>query len=543
MFGRAVACVASVCALWSLLNAGEVRAFPGSNRQSRSQYSHHHQKPGLRLAERRMPVWPPRRPTRQRSVGSHKGIARGGRFGDAFMVDTSVVLGPASGYDYSYGVASNGDGWRVLWANDNEYSVLTTGIGADGSLLDPQGILAGHYDYMSSMQFSCIVGTSEGFMAVWPAGDYGIWGATLDSSGALLDSFVVFESDSGQAEPAVAFDGDSTCLVVWTENPSGNSDIYAIRVSTGGQVLDPKPARVAHEPSQSEMMPAVAFGQGVYLVAWTSSDLAGARAVRVSREGAVLDTAICLRHDPAMYQAYPTVAFGDTCFLAAWAEGMEQPDMFAARVSASGTLIDTAGVQLSSSPDYDMLASIGFDGTNYLVMWCDIDTSWASISLCGRRVTADGVALDSGMIRPQVAGRVCVYPSVAADQANFLVAFTAEDTVSSSDCVGCVRVSPEGAVLDSGILFPMAADAQTGPSGASDGEDFLAVWLESRGTGSTVSAARIAADGQVLDPVGFLVNDAPGYKYDLSTAFGDSLYLWLGRTTGALMLRTSTAQG
>jgi hypothetical protein len=441
------------------------------------------------------------------------------------MVDTSVVLGPASGYIYAYGAASNGDGWRACWAEEGDYSVRTSGIGPDGSLLDPQGIPAGHFDYMSSLQFNSIVGTGTGFVAVWARGDYGICGATLDSSGAVKDSFLVFESDSGQAMPAIAFDGDSTCLVVWIESPYGDCDILASRVTTSGRVLDPSPIPVADDPLENEQLPAVAYGRGVYLVAWTSDGPAGAVAARVSPGGAVLDTAIILRHDSLSYQAYPTVAFGDTCFLAAWAEGLDQPDMFAARVSASGTVMDTEAIRLASSPDMEMLAAIGFDGSNYLVLWHDLDSLSYSPSLCGRRVTTGGVALDSAVIRPHVTGRVCMYPSVAADQANFLVAFTAQDTMTYYSCVGCVRISPAGTVLDSGILLPVAADAQEGPSGTSDGTDFLAAWLESRSAGSIVSAARIAADGHVLDPSGFEVNDAPGQKTSIATGFGDSMYL------------------
>jgi hypothetical protein len=416
-----------------------------------------------------------------------------------------------------------------MWSDDNDYSVRTSGISSDGTLLDASGSLVGHQVYSTSGLNRSVVGTGSSFIAVWPAGDYGIWAARLDSAGALIDTFLVFESDSGEAQPAVAFDGDSTCLVVWAENPYGNSDVYAVRVSTGGRVLDPKPARVAQEGSQIEMMPTVAFGQGVYVVAWTSFDssysVVAAKARRVSAGGAVLDTSIFLRHDPASMQALPAVAFGDTCFLASWAEGMAGFDVYAARVSVSGNLIDTAGVQLSSGPTLDMYPSVGFDGTRYLVMWCEVDTISYRGSLRGRRMTVDGVPLDSGLIRPELPGYSCEYPSVAADQANFLVAFSAYDTLSYDYGVCCVRISPDGAVLDSGIFFPMGADEQFGPSGASDGTDFLAAWLETRAQGQAVNAARIRADGVVLDSVGFPVDEAPGQKYNLATGFGDSLYL------------------
>jgi hypothetical protein len=482
------------------------------------------------MTERRAVTWPPRPMSRPRLLDRGGNGARGGHFGDAFMVDTGVTPMPAYGTQYSYGAASNGDGWRVLWSDENDYSVRTTGIKPDGSLLDPSGTLVGHDEYSTSPLTRAVVGTGSGYLAVWPLGDYGIWAATLDSTGTPLDSFLVFESDSGQVEPAVAFDGDSTCLVVWTENPYGMSggDIYATRVTTGGRVLDPRPVPVAQTPAQSEMSPTVAFGQDVYLVAWTAYDstyMPVAKARRVSAGGVPLDTAIFLRHDPAVVQAYPAVAFGDTCFLAAWSEGMEEADVYAARVSVSGNLIDTSGVQLSSGPAIDVYSSVGFDGTRYLVMWCEVDPLWYVSSLRGRRITVDGVPLDSGLIRADLPGRNCTYPSIAADQANFLIAFNTYDTLAYDENVCCLRISPDGTVLDSAIFFPIGADAQYGPSGTCDGTDYLAVWCETQALGVTVSGARITAGGTVLDPAGFPVSTTPTNKAALATGFGDSLYL------------------
>jgi hypothetical protein len=226
-----------------------------------------------------------------------------------------------------------------------------------------------------------------------------------------------------------------------------------------------------------------------------------------------------------MMQALPAVGFGDTCFMATWSEGLDEPNIYAARISVSGNLIDSSGVQLSNSPDFDMWSSVGFDGTGYLVMWCEIDPAWETGSLCGRRVTVDGVPLDSGLIRPELAGYLPSFPSVASDTANFLVAFSAYETSNGDDNVFCTRISPGGVVLDPVTSFPVGVDAQSNPSGTSDGTNFLTTWLETRGQGDAVQAARISADGTMLDSIGFTVNDAPGAKYYLATGYGDSLYL------------------
>jgi hypothetical protein len=551
MSGKVVAYAALMCILCGGLFAAAEPAFvPGNTRSLKGGAGRSHG-PAIQSAARQKPSWPPQRPIRQRPAArTHDLCHRGGRFGDAFMVDTGIVYVPSSSSQYSCGAASNGDGWRVMWWDENYYAAYTSGVGPDGSVLDGAGkVVEGQGGY-GPFGTRSIVGTGSGFIAVWTQDYYGIWASRLDSTGGLIDSFLVYENGNEQEEPAIAFDGDSTCLVVWTEY-IGNGDIYAIRVTTGGRVLDQQPIPVANQSAQDEMTPVVAFGQGVYLVAWTSASQgwftwATAKAVRVAEDGAVIDTAVFLRHDATSMQAYPAVAFGDSCFLVSWSEGIEQPDVYAQRLSASGARVDTTAVQLSSGPDYDLMSSIGFGGTRYLVMWEEDDPAGDNSSLRGRRMTSDGVLLDSGLIRWGLDGYDCQSPSVSADQANFLVALTTYDTMHYREAVCCVRIDPDGAVLDTGIFFGLTADAQYYPSGASDGNQFLASWLESRGTGSVVSAARISADGRMVDPVGFTVCSAAGYKSYLSTAYGDSIYLmaWQDQSgSGSIYCARVTSDG
>jgi len=231
-----------------------------------------------------------------------------------------------------------------------------------------------------------------------------------------------------------------------------------------------------------------------------------------------------LRHDPAASQSFQSVAFGDTCFLATWSEGLSQTDIYAARIATSGRLVDTAGVRLSSSGDNDIGSSVGFDGTRYLVMWSQRNEGSNTSLLRGRRVTTGGVPLDSALIRPELTNQSYWAVSVAADSSNFLVAFCTYGGLTIDDG-GYVRISPAGAVLDSCVSFPLGAASQIGPSGASDGTDFLAAWFEERPQGKAVRAARIGSDGIVLDPTGLAVSETPGMKDHLATGFGDSVYL------------------
>ena len=323
MFGKAVACVALLCALFSLVIAGEARALPGRHQQLVNQHSQLGRSANLLQAKARKPVWPPALMGRKRPAARPAQSGADGRLGDAFMVDTSIV--PTPGFDvfcFCYGAASNGDGWRVFWADEYARSAYTSGIWSDGSVTDAGGNRVGYE--LSATQNGLtrpIVGTGSGFTAVWIAGDNrGVWSARLDSAGNVLDSLLVHDSDKGQYYPAIAYDGDSTCLVTWTDNLFGNPDIYAARLTASGRLLDSVPFPVAKSSAEQEALPAVAFGHGVYLVTWTAIDTVSyavtCKAIRVSRDGVVLDTAIFLRRNPAVMQAYSNLTFGDTCFLA-----------------------------------------------------------------------------------------------------------------------------------------------------------------------------------------------------------------------------------
>jgi hypothetical protein len=60
-------------------------------------------------------------------------------------------------------------------------------------------------------------------------------------------------------------------------------------------------------------------------------------------------------------------------------------------------------------------------------------------------------------------------------------------------------------------VIARAAGTQQAPQVATDGHDFFAVWLDSRGLNTSVFGTRILADGTVLDPTGILIA-SPGVE-------------------------------
>ncbi|WP_224243169.1 hypothetical protein [Hyalangium gracile] len=147
-------------------------------------------------------------------------------------------------------------------------------------------------------------------------------------------------------------------------------------VSSSIQV-NPSPAS-----GETQQRPAVAQGQGVYLVVWevsstatgSSPDIVGVR-VRAS-DGALLDSSPLPIATGASSQTEPAVAFDGTHFLVVWAESGGAPSIQGRRVNASdGSLVDSTSFRasISSFPaDYDRAyttPSVACNGTNCLVSW------------------------------------------------------------------------------------------------------------------------------------------------------------------------------
>ena len=70
-----------------------------------------------------------------------------------------------------------------------------------------------------------------------------------------------------------------------------------------------------------------------------------------------------------------------------------------------------------------------------------------------------------------------------------------------------------------------AAGSQGRPRVATDGRDFFAVWIDSRGGYSSLYGTRILADGSVLDPLGILISAPEQYCGSFDLAWDGSNYV------------------
>ena len=178
----------------------------------------------------------------------------------------------------------------------------------------------------SDPEFPALAFAGSCYFAAWEEGN-NLFLRRLALDGAPLDAPIAI-ADVG-AEAAVAFDGRNI-LVVWTDSER----ILGARFTPDGVRLDPSPVVVATDTSTFGFtFPHVTWNGSEYLVAW--------------QRGAV-----------ACPQAIPYCGVEKT-----------RRDVFAARVNASGVLLDMAPITIAATPDDEALPTVASDGRDFLVAY------------------------------------------------------------------------------------------------------------------------------------------------------------------------------
>ena len=324
-------------------------------------------------------------------------------------------------------------------------------------------------------------------------------------------------STTGAYEPAVAFDGTNH-LVVWSGSPtrqaSGESSIYAARVTPTGALLDP--VGIALPTGAPATSPAsVAFGGGVFLVVWgdsrreaDGSDVYGAR---VRPDGTVLDPSGIPVSTAAGFQETPDVAFGDGSFLVAWSDRRADaalPDVLGARVSPSGAVVAPSPIAIATTAARETEPAVAYGGGSFLVVWTHGAAAPAPSDIAAARVDSSGSVLDPSGIPVTAAPGTQEQPDLAFNGSHHLVVWEDEQAPPTTS-ISAARVDPSGAVLDpTAVTVAAAGDfPHDRPAVSASGTRFLVAWYDGRSRqGFDAIGARIDADGTNLDPAGVVLS-------------------------------------
>jgi hypothetical protein len=418
------------------------------------------------------------------------------------VLDSGFVLDSASQLDDWYGPTATSDGTNslVVW-HDFALGMRGALVATDGSVVD-SGIAIAPADVGYAGHAALYDGSD--YLVAWKAWSPVdcILASRVSCAGVVLDTPGVHVSAPAQSwtdNPAVAFDGDRY-FVAWDDDRTYCPNIYGARLTRQMGMLDTTGIGISRGIN-TQRWPAAAFDGSNYLVTWTDDrNMSGAIiGARVSASGANLDPAgipICtlgFRRD------YSAVAFDGTNYLVAWSDGRrnDSADVYAARVTPDGSVLDPRGIPIAVGGEMHSLPAVAFNGSNYLVVWGDINEQLVGTIRCAR-VSPDGQVLDSAGIFICTAPEACL-PVVASDGANWLSAWY-DWRSGANPGVYAARVTAAGQVLDSGGFAVADADEGEGLAAlASDGTNYLAVWERLNGSMLDLRGAIIGGDGTLLD--------------------------------------------
>jgi len=338
------------------------------------------------------------------------------------------------------------------------------------------------------------------------------WVASFSASAIVSTPVKVLTAGGYYSAGAIAFDG-TNALVTNAKK--------AARVSKAGAIVDTTPFALSRAANRQVEVSVASDGTN-YLIAWTdfrgttstTGNATNIYATRVAPTGTVLDPA-GLAVTTLGKGRNPQVAFDGTNFLVAWIDSRNPaPPGFGSASDVYGRFVAKTGVLAAEVPlvvgtDSHYLSSVGFDGTNYVVVTNRQTQSGTGDGVYARRVTPAGSVLDpSGVlvVAPPTTGWGSGYvggEGIACDGTNCMIGVNSSN--GSVNAVGLKRFSKAGVVLDSALIDPGPTVARRSSLRlAWNGQHYLAAWTDYRNdpgdsSNADIYAARISTAGSVLD--------------------------------------------
>ena len=358
----------------------------------------------------------------------------------------------------------------------------------------------------------------------------------LDPNGIVISS-----ANGTQYLPDVAYSG-SDYMVVWSDDQTTSTMVFGTKVTTSGGVQIPNGKALS--TSTKSYNSAIAFDGKNYLVAWqqnkssTSNEL-DIYASHIDTSGQPLSGLAVSTEVKG--QMGPVLAFGNGKYLLVWVDernttsGIEY-DIYGARVSSAGSLLDPAGIMISSATGLQSDPDVVFDGTNFFVVWEDERNGTTDNDIYGARVSSSGIVLDAnGLSLVKKVGHQ-VKPAIGCDTTNCLVAFMDAPTAGVFDVHGFL-MTKSGAVVTPGVFtISSAKNSQYNPRVEFDGSNYLVVWMDDRKVLQKyeIYASRILPSGTVMDPSGILIFSGKTTSYFPKIAFDGTNYLIVWREFGVV---------
>jgi hypothetical protein len=248
-------------------------------------------------------------------------------------------------------------------------------------------------------------------------------------------SFSISVNAANEQIPAVASIG-ADYLVAWEDsrNAGSGKDIYAARVTDGG-VLQDTNGIVVCTANFTQTFPAVAANGTNYLIAWAdfrSNSAYDIYAARVSPGGVLLDTNAIVVSTNSATQYAPSAAGNGNDYLVVWHDNHSGAyDIYGARVTGAGTVRDPNGFAICTAANTQQYPAVAGMGSDWLVAWADFRNSTTYPDIYGGRVTSLGTVSDADGFVISTAANTQQYPAMAANGVNYLVVYTSDASATN----------------------------------------------------------------------------------------------------------------
>jgi hypothetical protein len=149
---------------------------------------------------------------------------------------------------------------------------------------------------------------------------------------------------------------------------------------------------------------------------------------------------------------------------------------------------------------------VAWDGTNFLLTWSAVDTMGVTSNIMAARVAPGGAVLDPDPIPVATEDPYQLLSAAVFNGLNYIVTWVASE--GNEYDLKFKRLRSDGVLLDTTArTLSSATSDQMWQWGASSGETSMFVWNDYRsGMEEDIYGARVDADGRVLDPDGRFIS-------------------------------------
>lgn len=376
--------------------------------------------------------------------------------------------------------------------------IAGTGITTAGAVLDPDGVVVNR---SHNQEFAPALARDGTTLSIAWSDSRSLWGNDIemvraDATGAVVDLAALAISDASYGQVAVASTGFCGQLLhVWSDaRNEPNMYIYATRAAADGTMLDAAGTLVS-QTTRANVTPQVASSGNEALIVWedgtnddspTGDDVYGA----IADMGGAISARFVISAQ-AEDQMRPAVAYDASTgqYVVAWADRRSgRQEIWGARVTPTGTVLDPGGVLLATGPTGDRLGvKLATVGSTLLAAYVEVENDDTSVLAVRIASGATLAVLDTSEIPISTEVNDQILPVVTTLDGAFLVVWSDGREPTRAHDIWAQRITTTGDYLGTPFVVSSGSEDETAPAAIDvTGTSVLVAYVKQLATGRRV---------------------------------------------------------